>query len=189
MGGVAVLCEAIMGCGVTYVNFNGTPSGPDWVQPGRGDPDLVNAGCLVNICSSGWGDMVWCPGWDGMSFDWGGNTQFQISNMGEDSVVFKHKASRHITPSMSAKPPMSLQDARALCRIAATNASYGTGASVGNPGASVSTGYGVYASASGTPKLGDQSVAGNGIAAGGSFLSMLTTYGSTYAGCMSSLGF
>jgi RHS repeat-associated protein len=189
MGGIPTLCEAIMGCGVTYVNFNGAPSGPDWVQPGRGDPDLSNAGCLVNVGSSGWGDMVWCPGWGGMSFDWGGNTEFQISNMGKDSVVFKHKASRHITPTMSAKPPLTLQDARALCTIAATNASNGTGGSVGNPGVSVSTGYGIYTSASGTPKLGDQSVVGNGIAAGGGFLSMITTYGSTYAGCISALGF
>jgi hypothetical protein len=84
---------------------------------------------------------------------------------------------------------MSLQDARALCTIAATNASNGTGALVGNPGASVSTGYGIDASADGTPKLGDQSVAGNGIAAGGSFLSMAATYGGIYAGCMNALGF
>jgi len=90
---------------------------------------------------------------------------------------------------MYATPHISVQDARALCTIAATNASNGTGGSVDNPGVSVSTGYGIYTSASGTPKLGDASIIGNGVASGGAFLSMVASYGGVYAGCMNALGF
>jgi hypothetical protein len=90
---------------------------------------------------------------------------------------------------MYAAPQVSLQDARALCIIAATNANNGIGGSVLNPGVSISTGYGIYTSARGTPKLGDESVVGNGVASAGAFLSMAVSYGGTYAGCMNALGF
>ena len=190
-GGIATLCYSFMGCGTHYVNFNGQPGGPDWVKPGAGDPELVAAGCLVNISRGGWGDMVWCPGWDGMSFNWGGRTEFQISNLDSDvdSIVVKHKASRVITPVVYAKPPITKDEAHALCTIAAVNASNGTGGSVLNPGVSSDTGYGVYTSAKGTPKLGDQTVAGNGAAGFGALLSYLSTYGGVYSGCMGALGF
>jgi hypothetical protein len=108
-------------CTNFMIGDGATPSGPDWVQPGRGDPELWGAGCLVNISqSSQLGDRDWCPGWNGLlPFHWG-QTGFQITNTDAgDSNMIVHRSFHPIATSISAKPPLSEQDARALCMIAA----------------------------------------------------------------------
>ena len=184
-GGAAAICPYNICTG--FIPMDQAPTGPNWVNPGKGDPDLQ--GCKVNIGKlSLEGDMVWCPGWGGMTFSWGGDTQFKTTHPDDDSVVFKHQQFRFIQPSISAMPSLTVEDARTLCTIAAVNATNGQGSSVGNPGASVDTGYGVYAHADYTPKLGDESVAGNAAAGIGGLFSMVSTAGTTYAACMDSLG-
>ena len=79
---------------------------------------------MVNISHDGpVGDMVWCPGWNGMAtFNFGGDSEFQIKGENPDaSLVFKREAVRIVTPVMSAVPPPSWGDANATCLIVATN--------------------------------------------------------------------
>jgi hypothetical protein len=142
-------------CGMVLSELT-RPSGPGWVAPGAGDPALVSAGCVVNISSSMIiGVWVWCTGWGAMIFRWGGTTDWQITNQDQDSLVIKHTAYR--TPTISAQPTLTKQDAQALCIIVATESQNGTGKSLGNPNAAVSTGYGVYAAYPHTPLLSDRS--------------------------------
>ena len=180
-------------CTNFMIGDGATPSGPDWVQPGRGDPELSGAGCLVNISyTSQLGDREWCPGWNGLlPFNWGGQTPFQITNTDSgDSMLIAHRSFHPIIPTMSAKTPISKQDAKALCLIAATNGANGLNGSSGtNPGLSIPNGWGVYTAARGTPKIGDESLNGEAVAGAGSGISMNLSYFGIYGGCMNSLGF
>jgi hypothetical protein len=89
---------------------------------------------------------------------------------------------------MGPQKPLSYGEAKALCLILATKSTNGIdGSASTNP--SVDTGYGVYTRASGTPKLGDQSVSGRATASVGSGISNNITYFGTMGGCMNSLGF
>ncbi len=179
-------------CTNFMIGDGGPPTGPDWVHPGTGDPELSGAGCLVNIShTSQLGDREWCPGWGGLlPFNWGGQTEFQITNTDQSSVAFEHKSFRNPgPPSIGPRQPQDPQLARALCLVMATNSVSGIAGSVGtDPGSSVSTGMGLYTRAPGTPQLGDVSVAGNGIASAASGLSNLTTYGGTFYGCLNAAG-
>jgi hypothetical protein len=188
-GGLRCVGNDCSPVGGTYVNIDVRPGDKNWVSPGDGDPGLKEAGCLVNVGHGALGDMVWCPNWDAWTFKWGGQTQFQITNIDNPSLAFKHTSFRYGDPhTMSAKPQTPFGLAKSLCLLRATNATNGIdGAASTNP--SVETGYGVYTHATGTPQLGNQSAQGQAAASAGSGISNNLTYYGTYAGCMNYYGY